>query len=99
MSELPREANSKEILPVPENKSSTFNCVKSYRFQRILNNPSLAISVVGRTGNFLGGENRRPLCFPEIIRIQVCSEKVDGGGKGFREAGEGLAPSAVESHR
>ena len=35
----------------------------------MLNKASLALSVVGRTGNVLGAINRLPLCEPEIIRI------------------------------
>ena len=37
----------------------------------ILNNASLAISVVGRTGRLFGACNRLLLYFPEIIRIKI----------------------------
>jgi ABC-type enterobactin transport system permease subunit len=67
---VPLEQNSYAILPVPENKSSTDKSLKSYRCIKILNNASLAISVVGRTGKFFGALSRRPLYVPDIIRIK-----------------------------
>ncbi|MNE75800.1 hypothetical protein D3C80_1719910 [compost metagenome] len=65
--ELPLEANSKLILPVPANKSNTFNPSKLKWLFKTLNNASLDISVVGRTGSPFGGKMRLPLYFPEMI--------------------------------
>ncbi len=64
----PRDANSKEIFPVPQNKSNTSMPSKSIRLLSILNNPSLAKSVVGRIGNPFGAFSTLPLCVPPIMR-------------------------------
>ena len=44
----PSEANSYEILPVPEKRSNTLSSGKSNLFNKILKRASLAWSVVGR---------------------------------------------------
>ncbi|GAW89628.1 hypothetical protein FPS14_contig00026-0031 [Flavobacterium psychrophilum] len=59
------------MLPVPANKSRMRSSVKLKLLFKILNKASLHISVVGRTGKFLGGEILLPLYFPEIIRTCV----------------------------
>src|ERR1035437_3593845 len=64
----PREANSKAMLPVPENKSITSNSSKSKLLFKILNKLSFARSVVGLTGKFEGVTIGRPLWVPLIIR-------------------------------
>lgn len=64
----PLDIISRLILPVPEHRSRQFNSEKSKRLSRILNNPVLAKSVVGRTGRFPGGLIMRPLYFPLIMR-------------------------------
>src|ERR1700742_4235586 len=67
----PRDANSKDILPVPLYKSSTLMSSNSIWFNKMLNNASLAKSVVGRTGKFFGGFNLRPFKLPPMIRIAL----------------------------
>jgi hypothetical protein len=55
------------MFPVPENKSKTFNPSKLKWLFKTLKSASLLMSVVGRTGKFLGGKIRLPLYLPEII--------------------------------
>ena len=50
-----------------EDQKNIFNSPKLKWLFKILNKASLAISVVGRTGKFLGACKRLPLYFPEII--------------------------------
>ena len=57
------------MTPVPENKSRTLIKLISILFWRILNKPSLALSVVGLTGRLFGENIFLPLWFPEIILI------------------------------
>lgn len=64
----PLEENSKLILPVPPNRSSTSASSKAIRFDRMLNNPSRAKSVVGLAFRSEGGTILLPLYFPPIIR-------------------------------
>jgi len=64
----PLEANSKLMLPVPENRSSTLKDSKSTRFERILKRLSRAKSVVGLAIKVPGGFILLPLYFPPIIR-------------------------------
>ena len=66
----PREANSKLILPVPENRSNTRMDSKSTRFQRILNRASLALSVVGLASILVGRTGLLPLRIPFMIRTR-----------------------------
>lgn len=65
----PRDANSKLIAPVPEKRSKNEDCSKSSSFVRILNNPSLAKSVVGLALYSDGGVINLPLSSPPIILI------------------------------
>ena len=65
------EANSKLILPVPEQRSNTFVPSMGIMLPNKLNNPSLAKSVVGLTGKFFGGLNLLPLSLPLIIRTGI----------------------------
>ena len=65
---LPLDANSRLILPVPEHKSRQLHLFKSNLLLRILNNPVLAKSVVGRTGNEAGARMVFPLYFPLMMR-------------------------------
>ena len=64
----PLDANSKLMLPVPENKSRTVTASKSIRFARMLNRLSRAESVVGLAVKLEGGLIFLPLYFPLIIR-------------------------------
>lgn len=57
----PREANSKLIAPVPENRSRSAESSKSISFISILNNPSFAKSVVGLALYSAGGVIVGPL--------------------------------------
>jgi hypothetical protein len=55
------------MFPVPANKSNILSPSKLKWLFKTLNNASLDISVVGRTGNPFGGKMRLPLYFPEMI--------------------------------
>src|SRR5690606_2907662 len=66
-----RESHSKEIFPVPAHKSNKSKSYKSNRFSNILNKPSLAKSVVGREGKFLGTVTFLVFNKPLIIRTTV----------------------------
>ena len=59
------------MFPVPEKRSITAILSKKYVLFKMLNNDSFAISVVGRTGKFLGADKRLLLCFPEIILMNL----------------------------
>src|SRR5688572_23872949 len=50
----PREQHSKDILPVPAKRSSTWQLSRSKLFSRMLKRDSLARSVVGLTGKPAG---------------------------------------------
>ena len=66
----PRDASSREILPVPPKRSSVFISSNATLFCKILNKPSFAKSVVGLVKGILEGVKIfRPPYFPEIIRI------------------------------
>lgn len=67
----PLDASSKEIAPVPANKSRQLQFSKSTLVESRLNNPVRAKSVVGLTGR-LGGETMvLPLYLPAMIRKPV----------------------------
>ena len=65
----PREANSKEIEPIPAKRSSTalLPISKLKRFSMMLKRASLAKSVVGLTSKFLGAEILFDFHLPLII--------------------------------
>ena len=63
----PLEANSYEILPVPQKISSTLILLRLILLTRILNNASLAIFVVGLALTFIYRDKVR-FHFPPIIK-------------------------------
>jgi len=81
----PRLINSKEILPVPANKSKTLVSSKSMRLFKILKRAVLAKSVVGLTGKPLGGCSKRPLKFPPIMRNGIKNKVVNNGNWHYPE--------------
>ena len=67
----PLDANSYDMLPVPEKRSRTESSEKSKLLFKMLKRFSLAKSVVGLALKFLGGFIRLPLYFPLTIRKGV----------------------------
>ena len=89
----PRDTNSSPIEPVPAKRSSIRLSSKSRRLFKRLNRLSLAKSVVGRAVIFLGGDNRRPLYLPLIIRITLFFLR--GPQRSYAALGNAEAPSAL----